>query len=140
MLNKMPFFLPSAILLFALCGLTAQGEETAEETVSAAVSAAEAQQAPYKEFVSVIKEMTALLSKVKDRESADAAVPKLTVLVTRVKACEQKLHSDNAEQEEAQNGMGEVITALQALENQVNRLQENAFYGSESIIECFFLD
>ena len=140
MLNKMPFFLPSAILLFALCGLTAQGEETAEETVSAAVSAAEAQQAPYKEFVSVIKEMTALLSKVKDRESADAAVPKLTVLVTRVKACEQKLHPDTAEQEEAQNGMGEVITALQALENQVNRLQENAFYGSESIIECFFLD
>lgn len=135
--------LPSAFLYvvpaLSLCGLTALGEG-AEESVSAAVSAAAVQQAPYREFISALKELTALLSKVKDRESADAAVPKVDVLVPRVEACKNALHTGTAEHEEAQNGMGDVIIALQALENQVNRLEQNAFYGSQRLIKSFFLE
>ena len=125
--------LTSAVIAFALCGFTAQAQEAAPATETPAAAPAAATPAIAAELTQTLDELTAVLASITDKESADAAAPKLKEMMAKFDAMESKMEEmDSQLTDEQKMTVGLTLLAkMGALAGHMERIEAADFYGSE---------
>lgn len=127
-----------AALLFGAAFAPAQ-ETTVETSAAAPKAATEKKQkkAASQRMMALMKKGMSILKGITDKESAEAAVPKLQKLAEKTKALDKPLQEElqQAGPEGAMSFMMQLAAIAADAQEDIARLEENDFYGCEALKE-----
>lgn len=127
-----------AALLFGATFASAQ--ETTVETSAAATKAVKEKKqkkAATQRMIALMKKGMSILKGITDKESAEAAVPKLQKLADKMKSLDKPLQEElqQAGLEGAMSFMMQLTAIAADAQEDIARLEENDFYGCEALKE-----
>lgn len=127
-----------AALLFGATFASAQ--ETTVATSAAATKAVtekKQKKAATQRMIALMKKGMSILKGITDKESAEAAVPKLQKLAEKTKALDKPLQEElqQAGPEAAMSFMMQLMAIAADAQEDIARLEENDFYGCEALKE-----
>lgn len=128
-----------ALAVFSLCGLNVQATPAEAPARAAAESAALAE---FNKALSNLEGIGTTLAGIHDRASADAAVPKLQAYKVSLDNVETDIDEAMAglTDDEQKSLAGKMISIMTAATKQIQRLEEEAYYGSPTLAEFLLVD